>query len=43
MAIHISNVKVINPKTNEPTSFRIKVLEDGKRVRVCKKTDEIVD
>jgi len=42
MPIHISNVKALNPKTNEPTSFRVKV-QDGKRVRVCKKTGEIVD
>jgi large subunit ribosomal protein L24 len=42
MPIHISNVKALNPKTNEPTSFRMKV-QDGKRVRVCKKTGEIVD
>lgn len=42
MPIHVSNVKALNPKTNEPTSFRIKV-QDGKRVRVCKKTGEIVD
>jgi len=42
MPIHISNVKALNPKTNEPTSFRMKVQE-GKRVRVCKKTGEIVD
>ena len=42
MPVHISNVVALNPKTNEPTSFRIKVL-DGKRVRVCKKTGEIVD
>lgn len=42
MPIHISNVRALNPKTNEPTSFRMKV-QDGKRVRVCKKTGEIVD
>jgi large subunit ribosomal protein L24 len=42
MPIHISNVVALNPKTNEPTSFRMRV-QDGKRVRVCKKTGEIVD
>jgi len=42
MPIHISNIVAINPKTNEPTSFRMKV-QDGKRIRVCKKTGEIVD
>jgi len=41
--IHISNVVALNPKTNEPTSFRMKTLEDGSRVRVCKKTGETID
>jgi large subunit ribosomal protein L24 len=43
MPIHISNVVALNPKTNEPTSFRMKTLEDGSRVRVCKKTGETID
>jgi len=43
MPIHISNVAAINPKTNEVTSFRMKTLEDGTRVRVDKKTGEIID
>ena len=43
MPIHISNVAPVNPGTMEKTSFRIKVLEDGTRVRVCKKTGETVD
>lgn len=43
MPIHISNVVAMNPRTNEPTSFRMKVLEDGTRVRVCKKTGETID
>ena len=43
MPIHISNVVALNPKTNEPTSFRMKTLEDGTRVRVCKKTGETID
>jgi len=43
MPIHVSNVVALNPKTNEPTSFRMKTLEDGTRVRVCKKTGETID
>ena len=43
MPIHISNVAAVNPKTNEVTSFRMKTLEDGTRVRVDKKTGEIID
>jgi large subunit ribosomal protein L24 len=43
MPIHVSNVRPINPNTQEPTTFRMKVLEDGKRVRVCKKTGEVIE
>ncbi len=43
MPIHISNVVPVNPRSMEPTSFRIKVLEDGTRVRVCRKTGETID
>ncbi|TFI74678.1 50S ribosomal protein L24 [Carnobacterium divergens] len=40
--IHVSNVMLIEPKTNEPTRVGFKV-EDGKKVRVSKKTGEVLD
>ncbi|QFG00855.1 50S ribosomal protein L24 [Psychrobacillus glaciei] len=40
-AIHVSNVMLIDPKTGEPTRVGSKV-EDGKKVRVAKKTGEII-
>jgi len=43
MPIHISNVVALDPKTNEPTRFVMKTLDDGKRVRVSKKTGETID
>lgn len=43
MPIHISNVAPVNPGSMEKTSFRMKVLENGTRVRVCKKTGETID
>jgi large subunit ribosomal protein L24 len=43
MPIHISNVVPLNPRSQEVTSFRVKILEDGTRVRVCKKTGETID
>ena len=46
MPIHISNVQPVNPKTNEVTKFGKKTLEDskdGKNVRYCKKTGDIID
>ena len=41
--IESSNVKVICSKCNQPVRVGKKVLEDGKRVRTCKKCDEILD
>jgi large subunit ribosomal protein L24 len=40
--IHVSNVQVLDPKSNEPTRVGI-VHKDGKRVRVAKKTGTEID
>lgn len=39
--IHVSNVMLIDPSTNEPTRVGYKVV-DGKKVRVSKKTGETI-
>lgn len=41
-AIHVSNVMLLDPKSGEPTRVGYKV-EDGKKVRVAKKTGEKLD
>lgn len=41
-AIHVSNVMPIDPKTGEPTRVGSKTV-DGKKVRVAKKSGEILD
>lgn len=38
--IHISNLSLVDPKTGEPTRVGFKVNEDGKKVRISKKTGE---
>lgn len=39
--IHVSNVMLVDPKENKPT--RIGIIEkDGKRVRVAKKSGEVL-
>ncbi|MFC3885303.1 50S ribosomal protein L24 [Bacillus songklensis] len=40
--IHVSNVMPLDPKTGEPTRVGYKV-EDGKKVRVAKKSGEVLD
>lgn len=41
--IHVSNVMFWDSKTKAPTRIGYKFLEDGKKVRVSKKSGEMVD
>lgn len=41
--IHISNLMLICGKCAEATRMGIKILEDGSKVRFCKKCGEILD
>jgi large subunit ribosomal protein L24 len=41
--IHISNVQVLCGKCNLPTRIGKKVLEDGRKLRICKKCGETLD
>jgi len=38
--IHISNLSLIDPKSGKPTRVAVKVNEDGKKVRIAKKSGE---
>ena len=38
--IHISNLSLVDPKSGEPTRVAIKKTEDGKKVRIAKKSGE---
>jgi len=41
--IQASNVAIFNPTTNKADRVGFKVLEDGKKVRVFKSNNELVD
>jgi len=41
--IHISNVAHIDPKDSKPTRVGFKTLKDGKKVRVTKKSGEVIN
>ncbi len=41
--IHLSNVMLLCPKCNKPTRIGNTVLQNGKKVRVCKKCREVMD
>jgi len=40
--LHVSNVMLLDPKTNKPTRFGVKILKDGKKVRISKKSGEVI-
>ena len=42
-AIHASNVMLVDPDTNEPTRIGKKVLSDGTRVRIGRKSGAVID
>ena len=42
-AIHISNVAVLDPKSDKPTKVGFKFLEDGRKVRIARASGETID
>lgn len=43
LPIHVSNVAVVDPKGGKATRVGYKLLKDGKKVRVAKKSGETLD
>lgn len=43
MPIHLSNLKLIDPKSGKPTRVGFRVLEDGRKVRVAKATGDVIE
>ncbi len=41
--IHISNLMLICSKCTDPTRVGYKVLDDNRKVRYCKKCEEVID
>lgn len=41
--IHVSNVMLWDPKAKAPTRVGYKILENGKKVRVSKKSGEVIE
>ncbi|MFM8749966.1 50S ribosomal protein L24 [Rhabdaerophilum sp.] len=42
-AVNLSNLAVADPKDGKPTRVGFKVLEDGRKVRVAKRSGEQID
>jgi large subunit ribosomal protein L24 len=41
--IHVSNVMHIDPKSGKPTRVGTKTLDNGKKVRIAKRSGEMID
>ncbi|HEX9748700.1 MAG TPA: 50S ribosomal protein L24 [Methylomirabilota bacterium] len=42
-AIHLSNVMLLDPGSDKPTRVGMKALSDGKKVRVARRSGEMLD
>ena len=43
LTIHVSNVAHIDPQSRKPTRVGYKVLDDGRKVRVARRSGEVID
>ena len=41
--VHLSNLALLDPKDGKPTRVGFKVLEDGRKVRVAKRSGDLID
>ncbi len=42
-AIDLSNLKLVDPKTEKPTKVGFRILEGGRKVRFAKATGEVIE
>ena len=42
-SVHLSNLKLVDPKTDKPTKVGFRVLDDGRKVRVAKATGNVIE
>jgi len=42
-AVHVSNVALLDPKSDKPTKVGFKFLEDGRKVRFARASGETID
>jgi large subunit ribosomal protein L24 len=43
LALHISNVAHVDPGSGKPTRIGYRVLDDGRKVRVARRSGEVID
>ncbi len=43
LAIHLSNLAIADPKSGKPSRVGFKTLDDGRKVRVAKRSGDLID
>ncbi len=43
LPIHVSNVALVDPDGGKPTRVGFRILEDGRKVRLAKRSGEMID
>ncbi|HEY4472699.1 MAG TPA: 50S ribosomal protein L24 [Stellaceae bacterium] len=43
LKIHVSNLAHVDPQTNKPTRIGYKFLDGGRKVRVARRSGEVID
>ena len=43
LTIHVSNVAHIDPQSGKPTRVGYRILNDGRKVRVARRSGEVID
>jgi large subunit ribosomal protein L24 len=43
LTIHVSNVAHIDPQSGKPTRVGYRLLDDGRKVRVARRSGEVID
>ena len=41
--VHASNVQIVCPECGKPTRIGKRILDDGRKVRICRKCDGVLD
>jgi len=42
-SLHLSNVMLLDPRNDKPTRVGVRLLADGKKTRIARKSGEIID
>jgi large subunit ribosomal protein L24 len=43
LPVHLSNIAIADPRDGKPTRVGFKILDDGRKVRVAKRSGDLID